>query len=344
MWLHRKTNNKYNRFQGNVERWWVEVPMFITSGNSKGFQYEPTVIGWSGDDDRFLWQSVTYSDPRTWPIQSQLSISGNDFYSCDVDRFGYTYFSGTRGTLKRDIMTDKQIWGTSSGTSRDNVVKVNSDYVYIGSNDSTKKLKKLDLDGVQQWSVNATMSVIDLGFDSSNNIYCIGIDYLIKFDTSGSQVWSIFETRGFNSITINNDTLYCGGQYGSTGSGWSQNGAVYVYDTSGNKVRRFGAEVYNRDASGQYSRVEMNDRYFICLQDGGGYIDVYNKSDYSFTASLVTGGGAVSTDTISIDQDGYIYTVDGFEIKKWDKDTLTNLDTYTMITQTNRDMVFKKMY
>jgi hypothetical protein len=280
MWLHRNTNTKYPAFNQNVERWWVEWPMWIAAGqfNSKGYQATQSVIMPDNGRNR-LWTSTTNT--------------GQYAESCDFDDYGYSYFCGSLGTIKRDIMTDTQIWATSSG-STETIIRTNSDYLYIGTANTTKKLRKLDLNGNLVWEKSHTASFFrGIDFDSLGNIYAIGGDYIEKYNPDGTNVFSILETSTgaeFYDIKIYGSNIYCAVAYGATSAKWSNNGAIKVYDLDGNAVKRFGAELLNRDATSPYYQaieVDANFVYAISNESGQG-LDIYGRTSYGLTFSAYT--------------------------------------------------------
>ena len=277
MWLHRNTNTKYPAYNKNVERWWVEWPMWIASGilNSKGYQATQSVI--MPDNGR----------NRLW-----TSTAGGYAESCDFDEYGYSYFCGINGTIKRDIMTDTQIWATSSG-STEYTIRTNDDYVYIGTANASRKLRKLDLNGNLIWQKSHTASYFTgIDFDSLGNIYAIGGDYIEKYNPDGTNVFSILESGdAFYDIKIYGSNIYCAVAYGATSAKWSNDGAVKVYDLDGNAVKRFGTELINRNFFGNYYQsIEVDANYvYVVDEDGGGQgIDIYGRTSYALTFSAYT--------------------------------------------------------
>ena len=279
MWLHRNTNIKYPAYNKNVERWWVEWPMWVAAGqvNSKGYQATQSVIMPDNGRNR-LWNS---------------SFVGGDVglyaQSCDFDDYGYSYFCGSGGTIKRDIMTDTQIWATSSG-STEYIIRVNNDYVYIGTANASRKLRKLDLNGNLIWQISATPSYFSaLEFDDSGNIYACGFDYIIKYDSSGVHQWSYNFSR-LNGLDIKrySDKLYVTGEYGGEFP-WPTNGAIFVFDTAGTLVWNFGEELLNRGIGNYYQAIEVDANYVYVVDSSSGQgLDIYNRTTYALTFSAYT--------------------------------------------------------
>jgi len=305
MWLHRNTNTKYPAFNQNVERWWVEWPMWIAAGvfNSKGYQATQSVIMPDNGRNR-LWTSTT----------------GNHAESCDFDEYGYSYFCGVDGTIKRDIMTSTQIWATSSG-STEYIIRTNSDYVYIGTANASRKLRKLDLNGNLVWQKSHTSSFFrGIDFDSFGNIYAIGGDYIEKYNPDGTNVFSILETStgaAFYDIKIYGSNIYCAVAYGATSAKWSNDGAIKVYDLDGNAVRRFGVELRNRNFfSNYYQAIEVDANYVYVVDEDGQSsqgLDIYGRTSYALTFSQYTDvltSGAYRISDLELNESGNLVMSD----------------------------------
>jgi len=276
MWLHRNTNIKYPTFNKNVERWWAEWPMWIAAGtlNSKGYQATQSVI--MPDNGR----------NRLW-----TSTAGGYAESCDFDEYGYSYFCGINGTIKRDIMTNTQIWATSSG-STEYIIRTNGDYVYIGTANASRKLRKLDLNGNLIWQISATPSFFQgLEFDDSGNIYACGNDYVIKYNSSGVEQWSYQSSGRINGIDIKrySDKLYVTADYGGEFP-WPTDGAIYVFDTSGAFIWNFGEELLNRGIGNYYQAVEVDANFVYAISEDGTTqgLDIYSRTSYALTFSAYT--------------------------------------------------------
>ncbi len=299
MWLHQKIKGKYNEYQTNVPRKWVKWPMWIASTNYKGFQGTQSVIAFSTEPSEELlklWSAATFSIPIT---SSSTNIAGNNWYSCDFDQYGYSYFCGVHGVIKRDIMNSKQIWGSqSSAGNTDYIVRTNGDFVYVGGEHSTAKLRKLDLDGNLIWKISATASRINgIEFDDSGNVYVCGYTtlpgtpgFVAKYNSSGVEQWATTTIQTCYDIKFYGSNLYVASDYGGLFP-WPTNGAIYIFDTSGNGIWNFGEELYVRDTTGAYyESIEVDANYVYVVSNEGSTqgLDIYMRNNYSLTFSTYT--------------------------------------------------------
>lgn len=306
MWIFPKfkTNQTFNgiakglygTFKGNVRRNWGVWPLWIVATNQKGYLATASTIVFDdkGDvDGRGLWVASTFSVPVTKTPEN--IFGGVSWQSCDFDDEGYAYFSGQYGTIKRDIMSSRQIWGVTNSyitTATDKVIRYNDGALYIGSDDFYKPLRKIDKDGNELWSALYNTSsaltsstIYSIAFDDSNNVYVCGIrttspvGIVAKYDSSGNQIWSRYYSKGLYDIA-----LYSNAMYIAIDDSLGSNPSIHIRLTDGTDSGLFGTNSNVTKGYG-YANVEVDSRYIYAssLQ----MVDLYNRSNLALTASYV---------------------------------------------------------
>jgi hypothetical protein len=290
---------QYGAFNKNVRRNWGVWPMWISSANDKGFLATASTIVYDDNgrvDGRGLWAAP--------------SITGNQWYDCDFDDQGHSYFAGN-GTVKRDIMSSTQLWlNTSTQSSIDYSVGYNNNFIYIGSQDSIQTLRKVDTNGNLIWSKGITSSrITSITFDESNNIYVCGLytgvgynGIVAKYDESGNQLWSAYTPSELLDIKYYNKSpqiapIYIGCVW-QNNSGTANDGAIHLRSSDGVDAGYFGNELRNRNttANNGYYSIEVNDRYVIAIDEEGNTqgLDVYMRNLNTLTASMTASQFGVS--------------------------------------------------
>ena len=295
---------QYGAFNKNVRRNWGVWPMWISSANDKGFLATASTIVYddkSSPDGRGLWVASTFSNPINATPANVVPIDGTQWYGCEFDDEGHTYFCGIYGTTKRGIMDKNQVWiNTSTQSNTDYVVRYNNGFLYIGSDDFYDRLRKVDKNGNTIWSRGNTSgltssTILSIDFDESNNIYICGQNFagggngiIAKYDESGNQLWSVYTGSIMYDVKYYNKSPQTAPLYFASGGGGSGAGLGYIHlrQTNGTDAGYFGTKLTER-GNDYYTDVEVNDRYVMAAAPQGDAIDVYMRNLNSWTASYI---------------------------------------------------------